>query len=218
MINSFGQRLSLIERLHRGRAGPLLRTLVSRLGEPGWLLRGRLNPCPPHKKRSIVESEVRRHGVTIFVETGTYRGDTLARVAPLVERAVSIELDSTLAELAKERFRRRPNVEIRTGDSATELAHVVASLDRPALFWLDGHYSGGLTADSGSSPILAEIDVILDSPHDHVVLIDDMRLFDGTDGYPTLHTVRAAVEARRPDWVFDVTADIARLHAGPIAS
>lgn len=177
------------------------------------MFRGRPVPCPPHRKRSAVASELRRHRLSVFVETGTYRGDTVAHLAGLVERAISIELDPTLADLARKRFRSRPHVEIRTGDSAIELPGVVASLDQPALFWLDGHFSGGPTADSGSSPILDEIEAIMQSPLQHVILVDDIRLFDGSDGYPDLGTLRSAVADLRPDWVFVVDEDIARIHA-----
>lgn len=179
---------------------------------PLWTVRGRSDPALPHLKQAIVAEAVRRHRASRFVETGTYRGDTLASVAPLVDRAVSIELDPTLAALARERFRTRRNVEILTGDSSSELPRIVATLGGPGLFWLDGHFSGGATADSGSCPVLAELGAILDSPYDHFILIDDIRLFDGTDGYPELGELRAVLAARRPDWAFVVEDDIARAH------
>jgi hypothetical protein len=190
--------------------------MVSLASVPMWIRHGRPAPAPPHRKRAIVSGLVRRHRPTVFVETGTYRGDTLAAVAPHVERAISIELDPTLADQARRRFRSSPKVEIVTGDSARQLAGVVASLDAagsPAVFWLDGHYSGGATAGAGLCPILAEVDTVLGSPLDHVILIDDMRLFDGTDGYPTLTELRERIATHRPDWAFDVVDDIGRVHA-----
>ena len=204
---------SLAERLQRSPLGPPIRALVSRARVPMWVHRGRPDPAPPHRKQAIVADAVRRHRPSAFVETGTYRGDTLALIAPLVGRAVSIELDPTLAELARHRFRSFPNVEIHTGDSAFVLPDVVPSLQRPSLFWLDGHYSGGPTADSGLCPILAEIDTALGGPVDHVLLIDDIRLFDGTDGYPTLDGLRDRISSHRPDFRFAVENDIARAYA-----
>lgn len=156
---------------------------------------------------------MKEFGADTFVETGTYRGDTLAQVAPLVRRAISIELDPSLAELARRRFRRRTNVEVRTGDSAAVLPEVVAELRTPSVFWLDGHYSGGATADSGLCPILSEIDAALGGPVDHVLLIDDIRLFDGTDGYPTLDQLRERIARHRPDYIVEIDRDIARVHA-----
>lgn len=207
-------RPSLAEHVQRSRLGPPIRALVSRARTLQWIRNGRPAPAPPHRKQAFVVDQVRRHRPAVFVETGTYRGDTLAKVAPLVGRAVSIELDATLAELARHRLRSKPNVEILTGDSAETLPAVVASLSAPALFWLDGHFSGGATADSGLSPILAEIGTVLSAPIEHVILIDDLRLFDGTDGYPTLDQLRDAVDQHRPGWSFEASDDIAQVHAG----
>ena len=162
---------------------------------------------------------VRRHSPQVFVETGTYRGDTLAKVAPHVRRAISIEIDPTLADHARLRFRGTPTVEIICGDSAEQLIGVVERLTAEgttAAFWLDGHFSGGATAGEGLCPILAEVDTVLGSGLDHVLLIDDIRLFDGTDGYPTLAELRERVSRHRPDWVFEVADDIGRVYARPL--
>ena len=204
---------SFAERMQRSPLGPPIRSLVSRARLPVWIRHGRPDPAPPHRKQAIVAASVRHYRPATFVETGTYRGDTLALIAPLVRRAISIELDPTLAELARHRFRSQPNVDIRTGDSAAVLPEVVPGLSEPALFWLDGHYSGGPTADSGLCPILAEIDTALGGTVDHVLLIDDIRLFDGTDGYPTLDQLRERIAGHRPDFVMVVENDIARAHA-----
>lgn len=207
---------SIAERLQRSAIGPLIRRAVSRATVPLWVRRGRPAPAPPHRKQAIVSELVRRHRPDVFVETGTYRGDTLATVAPHVRRAISIELDPTLADQARRRFRQQTNVEIVTGDSAEQLVSVVDRLTADgttAVFWLDGHFSGGATAGAGLCPILAEVDTVLGSGLDHVVLIDDIRLFDGTDGYPTFAELRDRIAGHRPDWVFEVVDDIGRVHA-----
>ncbi|MDD5318778.1 MAG: hypothetical protein PHF79_03110, partial [Candidatus Pacebacteria bacterium] len=59
----------------------------------------------------------------------------------------------------------------------------------PILFWLDAHFSGGKTAKSvlGDTPIEKELDIIFGSwTNGNVILIDDARLFTGTDNYPSL--------------------------------
>ena len=156
---------------------------------------------------------MKRFGPTTFVETGTYRGDTIAAVRTYVTRSVSIELDETLCALARHRFRRHPDVEILWGDSGTLLAAVVEGLTEPAAFWLDGHYSGGVTADSGGdAPILSELEAVLTSPVAHLVLVDDARLFDGTNGYPTLDIVSSLVAAHRPQTPATIENDIVVCH------
>lgn len=199
----------LTERLNRSVVGPPARALVSRLHTPSWRRAGSPAPAPPHVKQQLVLEHVKRFRPTTFVETGTYRGDTIAAVRSHVVRSISIELDETLCALARRRFRRHPDVEILWGDSGTLLADVVDGLTEPAAFWLDGHYSGGVTADSGGdAPILRELDAVLGSPVDHLVLIDDARLFDGTNGYPTVDVVSSLVAAHRPGTPATIENDI----------
>ena len=76
---------------------------------------------------------------------------------------------------------------------------------------MDGHYSGGSTALS-DVPILAELAAVLGAPIDHVVLIDDARLFDGTDGYPRLVDVLDDVRTRWPNCTVEVINDMVRIH------
>jgi hypothetical protein len=85
-------------------------------------------------------------------------------------------------------------------------------LDVPTLFWLDGHYSGGITSSADlHSPINAELDAILGHAiATHVILIDDARLFTGRDGYPHLDEVLAAVRSNGR-YSAEVSADIIRL-------
>lgn len=136
-----------------------------------------------------------------MVETGTYRGDTVAACLGTFERIISIELDPAWAALARRRFSHEPRVELLHGDSAELLPGVVRALKGPALFWLDGHWSGpGSETARGSAvtPILEELRVVLSSRPDHVVLIDDARLFGSSPGYPSLDEIRQVVEDVTP--------------------
>ena len=202
---------SAIERIQASPFGPAGRTTVSTLQTPWWLLRGRPVPAPPHRKRSILAEHVRDVRPTTFVETGTFRGDTVARIGPMVPRLVSIELDDVLYERARNRFRSRPNVEILHGDSAELLPEVVRTLHGSAVFWLDGHYSGGPTAlGTDTTPIFSELQAILTSEQSHVALVDDVRLFNGTDGYPALDDVLEFVRGLSPEVSWTIASDILR--------
>lgn len=57
------------------------------------------------------------------------------------------------------------------------MPQIVAELGHPALFWLDGHYSGGGTAKGKQeTPISLELRAVLDAPASvRVFLIDDVR-------------------------------------------
>ena len=71
-----------------------------------------------------------------------------------------------------------------TGLFKPNMSATVGKLEEPTLFWLDGHYSGGVTArGSKETPILDEVDKILSTKESrHVLIVDDARCF-GTDPY-----------------------------------
>ena len=187
-----------------------------RLVSPGrWRRAGCPMPPPGAVKRTIVRSYARRFGLRRFVETGTYLGATVRAMRSSVDHIWSIELDETLAARARKLFRRDPGITILQGDSGERLAEVLPHLNGPCLFWLDSHYSGGMTARGAEdSPVLHELDHIFGhGVEGHVILIDDARCFTGEDGYPTLDMLRAFVAGRRSDWTMDVADDIIRLHA-----
>jgi hypothetical protein len=119
-------------------------------------------------------------GLRAFVETGTFLGHTSAIAGGIFSEVHTIELSAKLAAQARARFAASPQIQVHEGDSAELLPQILAKLAVPALFWLDGHYSEGITARGrGNTPILAEIAAIVRSGRkDAVILIDDLRLFD----------------------------------------
>jgi hypothetical protein len=163
---------------------PSLRSVDPRLGSRALLfgyhawrgefrIPGRMYvPIPAIAKARAIRWHARRHGLRYFVETGTYLGDTMAAVADQFERCWTIELSTDLHERARRRFA-GTNIECLQGDSSTSLRNVVAALPGPALFWLDAHASGGITADAGHDPTIAELEAIFPTSAGHVVLIDD---------------------------------------------
>jgi hypothetical protein len=114
---------------------------------------------------------------------------------------------------AKERFANDSKVHLFLGDSASVLKELLPNIAARPLFWLDAHYSGGITARGTiDTPIVQELEVILALCPDCVVLIDDARLFDGSNSYPTLAELTRRVEGRAPRLLIEVKDDIIRLH------
>ena len=104
-------------------------------------------PPPPHRvKTRLLRRVAKQRDIRILVETGTFQGDTLAELRNDFARLHSIELSDELFNRAMERFKNDGKVSIWHGDSGEVLSDVVETLREPALFWLDGHYSGGETA------------------------------------------------------------------------
>jgi predicted O-methyltransferase YrrM len=116
---------------------------------------------------------------TIFVETGTYYGDTIVEALKHCNRVYSIELSPHYHSLAKQRFNSEPRVNLLQGDSAVVLESLCKLLNEPTFFWLDGHFSSGDTAQgSKDCPLIEELNHIVKyCKPASVIAIDDVRLF-----------------------------------------
>ncbi|MDR2954355.1 MAG: hypothetical protein LBV43_04670 [Prevotella sp.] len=152
-----------------------------------WISAGK--PLPPvHivKQQRIAEYK-KKYNIDILVETGTYLGDMIWAQRKNFAKIYSIELSKTFADLAKKRFKKQTNITIIEGDSGVVLNLLIGQIDKKAIFWLDGHYSGGNTACANKEcPIYEELNAIFKSDIDHILLIDDARCFVGTGSYPTI--------------------------------
>ena len=116
--------------------------------------------------------------------------------------------------LAEERFKSTPNVQIHFGLSENVLQELLQNLTGDVNFWLDGHYSGGITHKGPiETPILHELETIEQhrgrlSPL--TVMIDDIRCFHPNireySSYPDLDLI---VEwARRNSFNWHIEQDI----------
>ena len=177
-----------------------------------WRLRGSTAPPPHIVNQGILLRYQERRRFRTFIETGTFTGEMVAAMRPHFDRLISIEMAPAIYEGTKRRFAGDSRVQLLLGDSGVLLPQVLAALDHPALFWLDGHYMGGGTARADlDSPVQRELAALLRHPtRGHLVLIDDARLFTGTEGYPTFDDLRALVVRERPGSRVELEADIIR--------
>lgn len=204
----------LIQAWRRFSMHPAVRPINDRRIVLQWRLTGRPIPPPPTVKHAIVKDYQGRFGPRVFVETGTFAGGMIDAVQHRFARIFSIELDPGWHARAVERFRACPHVTLLLGDSGVRLQEVLDALTEPALFWLDAHYSGPVTARGAiDSPIVREMESIRAHPvTGHVVLIDDMRDFIGRGGYPTVDELVAWIHTVDPGGVVEVRDDILRWH------
>ncbi len=174
-----------------------------------WHRKGMPYPTPHVVKQSLLNHCRQQYQLTTLIETGTYLGDMVNAQKSKFFRIISVELSRELARMAQQRFRRQPHIEILAGDSAQVLKQLTPTLTAPALFWLDGHYSGGVTAKGDTDcPIFDELDAIFSHNHNHIILIDDARLFVGRNDYPTLAEVTTYVAQRDSRYRVMVKDDI----------
>ncbi|OQW92615.1 MAG: hypothetical protein BWK78_01130 [Thiotrichaceae bacterium IS1] len=175
-----------------------------------WRTQGWSVPLPYLIKRSILKAEALRNRAEILIETGTFLGDTPWFFRRDFQQIISIEVDPTLVALAKKRFRQWPNVSILEGDSATILPKILPDLKGRIAFWLDGHYSAGITGRGKKDcPIWEELGAITNSCQDQwTLLIDDARCFGTDPAYPTIEEVRTFLTNRSTEHSFRVENDV----------
>jgi hypothetical protein len=206
--------MNLIQPWRRLSLHPWMRPITERRVLRKWRRAGRPIPATPLVKQAIVKEYQHRFKPRVFVETGTFAGEMIDAVLWRFDRIYSIELDDRWYARAVDRFRGRPHVTLLHGDSSTRLAEILAGLREPALFWLDAHYSGPATARGPlDSPIVKELEAIAAHPvQGHVVLIDDMRDFNGSGGYPEAGALVAELRRNHRADVVEIRDDVLRWH------
>jgi hypothetical protein len=178
-----------------------------------WQRQGCPLPPPPDVKHATIREYGKMFRLDVLVETGTCFGDTIAATRRQFSDIYSIELSPVLYKRAKERFAGDSRVHLLLGNSGDILKEILPALTRTPLFWLDAHYSGGSTARGAvDTPIVQELDAIFALCPVSVVLIDDARLFDGSNSYPKLAELKKYIAEKAPNWVLEVKHDIIRLH------
>lgn len=137
-------------------------------------------------------------GKKSFIETGTYKGETVARMVDYgfkYVRSVDLTRENLYPEFDKivQDADAQPDRDVKLilGDSPDAIPKFLKEVldfwpnpnDREVVFWLDAHASGDLPGGrSGGSPLLDELRSIeADSIKTHTIFIDDRRLFGSAE-------------------------------------
>jgi len=168
-----------------------------------WGASGYRIPSPPMVKRAAIRRNA-VHGGT-FVETGTFFGDTSAYACRFSTKVITLEPARELYEAAVRRFsRKRPQVELINATSEEAFPGLVPRLEGDITFWLDGHYSGGITYEGEQhTPLLRELECI--GPHVGrfgrlAVLVDDIHACGTNPAYPPMSMVLDWARAHGLPW------------------
>jgi hypothetical protein len=174
-----------------------------------WKSVGWVSPPPYFIRLAMLESEARAIGAECFIETGTFRGDTIWHFRNRFRRISTIEVQADLARLACQRFKKYPHIELTHGDSSKELQKVSAKIDGPCLVFLDGHYSSGITGfGEKECPVIEELQALFTHlKHPFRIVIDDAREFGRDPAYPKLDVIAEFLRSQRSNWKMKVEND-----------
>ncbi|HWI91653.1 MAG TPA: hypothetical protein VNT20_10285 [Flavisolibacter sp.] len=181
-----------------------------------WELNGKPLPTPHAVKQLAIEYYKNKHSIEVMVETGTYLGEMVLAQKDNFKKIYSIELGMDLWKNAEKKFQKYAHIKILQGDSGKVLREIVTKLDRKTIFWLDGHYSGGITAKGDKNcPVYEELDAIFNNNKwGHVLLIDDAREFKGVGDYPKLEELESYIKSKNASYQIEVKDDIIRCEVG----
>jgi hypothetical protein len=182
-----------------------------------WEKNGKPLPPPHIVKQMAIEEYRKKFHTEILVETGTYLGEMVEAQRDHFKKIYSIELSEKLFNKAQKRFKAHLHINILHGDSGIVLNKLMNEIDKPALFWLDGHYSHGMTAKGEKEcPVPENLTLSSKVPLPHIILIDDARLFNGTHDYPTIEQIEEIIRSNKQQYLVEIKDDIIRLTPSPI--
>lgn len=182
----------------------------------GWRQRAYAAPSPHFIKQSRLIANG-FPGAT-WVETGTFLGHTTQLLSGHGAHVYSIEPEPSLFANAKKRFAGYTNVEILNGTSEAVFPDLLPRIEGNVNFWLDGHYSGGITFQGANdTPIIDELRVISENLGHFkgvCVLVDDIRCFDPHvpefAAYPSLDVLVDWARSHNMHWHIEHDIFVAR--------
>lgn len=123
----------------------------------------------------------------VFVETGTFKGDTVAAILPYFAKILSVEPSTELWQKATDRFKNSPNVAILNGDAPELLKNISLSLaTQQVIYWLDTNWcvANHTVGKESQCSLLKELKAISELNESSFILIDDARLFLSVPSLP----------------------------------
>ena len=178
-----------------------------------WHLNSKSVPLPHLIKVKTILKYAKQYKISTLVETGTYLGETVELTKKYFKHIYTIELNKPLYDFTKRLFQRTRKIKIFLGDSSRVLPKILKTINCPCVFWLDAHYSGGITSKSTKeTPIMQELKSVLrNKVKNHVILIDDAGSFTGDNDYPTIKEVKTFVKEFLPKHKINIENDIIRI-------
>ena len=182
-----------------------------------WRARNFSPPSPDVIKHQILMNNNLKD--SLWIETGTYYGETTKLLSKISKKTISIEADKNLFETSNKILKNFKNVEILNGKSEDLLDKVISkNLNfKNICIYLDAHLcqdhlknTKTFGNENTATPILNELEIItkyLANFEKIVVLIDDIRLFQGKfQNYPNKNTL--VNWCKENDFLWEIEQDI----------
>jgi len=173
-----------------------------------WYKQGFLGNAPQLIKQNIFY----KYGIpnAQWVETGTFFGDSTDFLIKNFPKVYSIEPSKHLFDYVVKRFTNQKNVILFNDVSEKILPELLSNLSGDINFWLDGHYSSGITFKGDQDcPIedeLYQISKNLEKFNKVLILIDDIRCFIPNNEfteYPSINDLVHWSQKNNFNWIIE---------------
>jgi len=112
---------------------------------------GLINFGVPEREAEYLKNSLK---LDVFVEGGTYKGETAKSMSNKFKKVYTIEKSDVMYDIAKENLKNISNVSMLKGDTREHLSGILENNDN-ILFWLDSHWSAGDTyVEEDECPLL----------------------------------------------------------------
>jgi len=126
----------------------------------------------------LLEKIAEEFKIDVFVETGTYKGDTAVWAGERFRQVFTVENFRETYDQVLARYGHLKNVRFLYGHSLSLLPELLRQIEGDAIFWLDAHWMGeGSYGKMDECPLIDEIRLLNQSRETHFIFIDDARLF-----------------------------------------
>ena len=186
---------------------------INRRSLNNWYKRNFSSPSPEFVKHQVIKKYNLQK--SLWIETGTYYGDTTKILSDIAEKVISIELDKRLYDLAIKKFENLKKINVINGQSQNLLEDILKNESYKNLcLFLDAHtcldhITNKLVSKNETleTPIMIELNIIesyIKKFNNINILIDDIRLFDGkTQNYPNINEIVDWARKNNSSWFIE---------------
>ena len=186
---------------------------INRRSLNNWYKRNFSSPSPEFVKHQVIKKYNLQK--SLWIETGTYYGDTTKILSDIAEKVISIELDKRLYDLAIKKFENSKKINVINGESQNLLQDILKNESYKNLcLFLDAHtcldhITNKLISKNETleTPIMIELNIIesyIKKFNNVNILIDDIRLFDGkTKNYPNINEIVDWARKNNSSWFIE---------------
>ncbi len=113
----------------------------------------------------------------VFVETGTYKAQSILAMTKFFEEAHTIEIEKGLFDKAVKKCA-GTGIHLHHGDSAEIVPRLAKQLGRPAIWYLDAHwFPDSQVHGEKPFPLWDELKAIVDREQQDIIIVDDLHAF-----------------------------------------